>query len=505
VCAGQPVNFAIRSGQGLTFNLSAVNGTILDSNGVQITSLVALQSGFNGRFVPNTLGAYIRITSIANNTGNCFSLVPPPDATVGVLSGPIFISSSSECSPQTANQYNAYVELSGTVTNVTIEGVAAVEDPPLSNIWWRTFAPFTSYTTSVPYFAQNGNCSISGTIDLPNCSGSNVCLPQPGNVLIGATLPTCGIQDVLVSFISSSLGWIGSGSGSEYEWISIQGTPQNPVEYVLEGRNPIINPTSLSITLQTSFGGNNRVKLKIYQNGGVCVYESNVIDLLAITSPEPSIIGPTVAITTTGYYQYQVAAVPGGSYAWTLTNSAGTVPIGVTTSNIVTINNFLAGLNTIGITVTNGDGCTGTDSLPISVNLACPEVVTIQAVSGSAALNCKNLTGVVNFLPPGVTITSHEWYFGGTVLTQSGVGVTITPLDTSVIAPGDTESVTLRVYFSDSCIVTSAAYSYTRAAAVNTVSKVLKAPGGAAMNFATTNYWITTARGRACASQGGAG
>jgi len=456
VCQGQPVGFAIRSGQGLIFNLLTANGVIKDQNGIVVTSLVSIENGFNGTFTPSTTGAStITISSIANNSGGCFILSSQSPYSLTVSPGPIIVSSGAICTPNAVNQYDAYVVTSGTVSGVLVSGSGATESFPGSNYWLIrnvTHTPFVD--TEIDFIVLGGSCSAQGKITLPICNDESVCPPQPQSVTIDADVPSCGEVTKRISFISSSLGYLGSPTNAEYQWISVVfGT-----EFVLE-TGTIVNPNNLYIDLPTSFQGYN-VFLRVTLNQA-CVYDSNMVYMLANQLPNPTISGQTVGVTTTGSYQYSVTPTINGTYVWTLTNTAGTNPVGSTTSNIVTISNFLNGFNTLAVTITDANGCIASSSIIVNVALNCPQTVLIQSVvEGGGDPSCKNLKGIVSNLGA-TTIASYEWMISNAVI-QSGVGSSITDFDTSVIAAGTANNVTLRVIFANGCDITSDIYSYTK-------------------------------------------
>lgn len=454
VCQGQPVGFAIRSGQGLIFNLLTANGVIKDQNGIEVTSLVSIENGFNGTFIPSTTGSStITITSIATNVGNCYILGVQVPYSLTVNSGPIVLNSDAFCTPNTIGNYSAFVQTSGTTTGVTIKGLNATEETP--DNWWLRNQTFTvGVDTNVEYTAFGATCGVQGYIDLPVCDEDNVCPQSSLTVTIAADVPTCGEVNRTVSFIESELGYIG---GAFYQWISLINGSQ---ESVLESGDVPVNPITLSRTEQTTFYGY-EIFLRITLYGG-CVFDSNKIYMRANQLPSPTIVGTTSGVETIGTYQYQVNPVVNGTYVWTLNNIPnGTVPIGSTTSNIVTISNFAEGNNTISVTVTDGNGCTASDSLLINVALVCPQTVTITGVGGNGSPSCKDLLGSVQNLGP-TTVVSHEWIILGLVV-QSGGG-SILPFDTSGLEAGLINSITLRVTFSNGCVITSAPYSYTRCA-----------------------------------------
>lgn len=464
-CQFQEVAFKIMDGgKNLTYNLTASNGTIKDTNGNVITQLQASPTGtFNGVFVATAPSASISITAISSTGGTtCFTLTAPYTKTLSnvtfpaLLAGPSITNVDIQCSPDVLGAYWVFVTVEGVATNVTIGGqpLAGPASCGTNCQTWSTY-DITLFNNPVVLASNASGCSDSQEVaSLPNCDQSNFC-PPSAIVQISATpeSPTCGQQNVILSLDYTTLGNI---TGEQYYWYQVIGNTQFLIDSgLISGTAP--NP----ISVLSQFTPEEYVL--VIKTKDACEFYSNTLPISAGTSLAPVILGPgispdTTTISTGNTYTYTTGAIPGATYVWTLSNSNGSnQPIG-TNSNSVNISTFADGPNTINVTVTVGT-CTGTDSKTINVNLTCPEVII--GYTGVGDNECRGLSATINNLPSGVTPVSWIWYIGGVASSQTGTGVP-SNFDPSEIPAGDTEDITIQITFSNGCIITSNVEPYTR-------------------------------------------
>jgi hypothetical protein len=478
-CQWQEVAFRIvDGGAGLTYNITATNGTLTNSSGSTITTLKAVGSSgpFDGRFIATGSSASISITGITGTT-NCYTLSTNPlvkqlsSVTFPQLNpGPKIDSVTVVCSSNVFDTYDVEVKVLGSASSVTVGGGGtAIAGSCGTNcqIW---------AVSGVQLFLQNGQiavvangpggfCSDTDAItSLPDCTEEGFCPPN-GSVQIAATPepPTCGQQNVTVGVSYTTLGNL---TGEQYEWYEISGSSRSLISSgTIVGTNPPpisvlteFTPKSYELVITTK---------------GACPFTSNAIVAEAGTNIVPEILGPGIAPDTTpvqtgNTYSYSTGLIPGATYTWTLTNFNGSnQPIG-TNSNVVNISNFAGGNNTINVTVTVGT-CTATASAVVGASLSCA-TVAIEYLQGSGDNSCKNIGFTINNAPAGVTPASYTWYIGSSPA-QSGTG-NPSNFDASAVVAGNTENIRLEVIFSSGCSASSNIISYTRCACLCNSSNI---------------------------------
>jgi len=482
-CQGSEVQFKIADGgENLTYFVTVNGGLLQDLNGNPINKVQASNNGpFNAKVKITNVGSInINVTSIDGNVG-CYVLTPTSKS-ITATAGPVIENIFVQCSPNTLGHYWVHVQTSGTVTSVVLNGVAGtliggggttylIEDILLYN-------PATSVVTATN---STTGCTATQILEsLPNCDEPDNFCPQPPqivNIVANPPSPTCGIENVSILFNNSSLGVL---NGEQYAWYEVIGNSELLISSgTIDPLTVLPNVQGVPNLVVSSSNQEKTYKLRITTQG-VCSFDSESTSVVAGSTITPAITGPITGIMTTGNYNYFVADIPGATYTWTLTNTSGTnQPIGDGTAN-VTITNFTEGNNTINVSVVSG-GCSGSDSLLIVVDLDCPQTIIVQPVGGSGSNNCKNLTYTLNNNTS--AILSYRWLIDGAVVASGGSTVSI--LDTSTIVAGDTVDVELEITFADGCIVTSAAYEYTKCSCMcdtnNTCLTILnQASGGAA-------------------------
>ena len=454
-CQGNDILFKIiDNGVGLTYNITSSGGTLLDIVTEQpINQLQAVNNGaYNAKIrVINSGTNSVSITISSTAAPSCYVVVPITKLLDGI-EGPVIINKGATCAHP--NQYDAFVTITGPVTSVTIDGHAATQVGNTWSVFGRPTPPLLEATIAASTFT----CSITDILDIPNCDPQNFCPPvQPVNIASIPASPTCGGENVSVVFNSTGLGVI---EGLEYQWVEVIGG----VDFALMSGtidSSTMLPNVNGVPNLEVFSGNTPkyYRLSIISNG-VCINNSDLIEIVAGSNITPVITGLTTGVMTGQSYNYSTQSIPGATYVWTLSNTNGSnQPVGTNSSSVV-ISTFAPGNNTINVTVTSG-ACSGSASLVVTADLSCPQSITIQPVAGVGDTSCRNLTYTIN---NGTSITSHRWLVDG-ISYQSG-GAVIANLNLTNIPAGGIVDIVLEVTFANGCIVESTEYEYTRCSCI---------------------------------------
>lgn len=452
-------------GLNLTYNVqlsSAQAGVLTDLSGNTISTLQANNTGtYNAKIKgSNSTGSTaiynFVITGVSGNA--CYSLSSPtitksfsvqPGPKIGIITASCDNACQRDC-------YTISVAVSGHVTSVVIGGVAATNIG--GGIWQADVQTLTP--PLIEAYSSLAGCSDSEQMTvLPDCDGRAQCPEQTVVISANPASPTCGVQTVSLYYVYSTLGNI---DGESYAWYK---NTNGIMQLITSG---VISGTPPQLDVLSSFTNEDYI-LVITTNNGICEYTSNVETVYADTELAPEIFGagilPDTTILVTGQtYSYSTGFVPGATYTWTLSNTAGTdQPIG-TNSNAISISSFVDGPNIINLTVTNGV-CTGSTSVTLDVGLSCPQITL--GLTGSGSNTCRGIAAVIvpETIPPGVTVSSYAWYIGGSMSSQSGT-FPIVNFDSSEIEAGAEEDITIRITFSNGCTAESSALTYTRCSCI---------------------------------------
>jgi hypothetical protein len=465
ICQGSEVRFRINDGgANLTYNVQVDGGSTvgyisnLNTPPVAISQLAASNT-FNAKLnlnpQSNVTSVVIKITSISGQ--NCYTLQPSNiSATVTVNPGPNIRAITIQCDQQQINKYNVSVQINGTASAVTIGG-ESLSFNPSTQVWEGQSLVLSGPSVQIIATNLSGTCQDLEVRTLPDCNNINeFCLLNQTVEISGTPAsPTCGSQNVTIGLNYSTLGNI---TGEQYAWYEVIGSVESLITSgtILGAAPPAISVFSDSTPRE--------YMLVIKTKNGVCEYYSNNLEVVAGDSLNPQIVGSgitpdTTPIVTGSTYSYSTGSIPGATYSWTLTNSNGSnQPIG-TNSNVINISNFAGGSNTINVTVTVGN-CTGTGSASVNVGLTCPDIDLWYFLPGDDT--CRGVQVTINNMPSGVTSDSFIWYIDG-VPAYSGTGTPIS-FGTAVVEAGSTVDITVQITFSNGCVVTSEAFSYTRCA-----------------------------------------
>lgn len=196
--------------------------------------------------------------------------------------------------------------------------------------------------------------------------------------------------------------------------------------------------------------------------------------------------------TTAGSLTVMATAVPPGLTVTTITNTNGMVTALVTATCNATV-----GVNTVGLTVTDGNGAMATANLTVNVAANTPPVLTYnnQSVGGTGGLTINPATGPSDNGSIDSLVLQSQGTYTGTISVNNSTGV----VTISNAAPIGTHTITIRA--TDNCMVSTDA-SFTLIVGNNaptitaggTFTRQQSSPAGAAVQVATVND-IETAAG----------
>ena len=436
VCVGNPLNFRVQDGgKGATYVVTASGGTLSSS------TITAIFTGWNGVFTPTDTNGSI---SIAVSNNSC-DTVTPTSITVTSTAGPLITSGSAVCS-ETSDDITATITITGTATQVSINGTIAT---PLGGGSYRVTG-ISKSLTSVIALASNGTCSDTLEIVIPTCNTE-----CEGTVTIASDSPTCGIANTTVYQTQyNNMGYL---PGSTWQWYEVVGN----TDILIVGQSGVIGNDLLITPLTvTSSASERRFYLEITKPNG-CKKYSNTVSVIAGNAIQANILTQILTANTGQTITYQGNVVTGATYEWKLFNSLVPSGVVISTTSSATIQFITPGLNTISYTIIPPNCPPDTDSIGVNVGVNCDGMsATITEPLG--ANTCTNLLGSFNTGFTGTTMQAWEWLING-VSVQSGGGTSIDIFDASAVTPGATVTVTLRVTFSNTCIK-EATKSYTRCA-----------------------------------------
>jgi len=483
-CEGESIQFRIDDGgKNLTYelftNAGDLSGTVTTaaaSGGTSISTLKAsTQDSPNWAYynVPVSLttipenSTYTSRMTVSNAIDKGCNTIVSTLLNVIVKPTPKVIGVIHSCVPNQPNPYLYNLEVITNYQNVTVKVTGQTGAVTLNYIGtsvggqFRFTNPANSpiqgpgITTEI-YFPQG--CSVKKSQNLPSCSPGQACPPPESvDILIAATpeSPTCSNNENVQLAFQYATG-LGSLTGKQYTWYVGSNNNFVPAAIVGDPNPGTIGPNNSIPVLDTvSQPSTEQYKLTISE-GGSCDYDSNIIQVYSLGTPisaditGPGAQGDPTPILTNTTYNYSVNAVPNATYAWTLTNSNGTVNIG-TNTNTVQISNFISGPNIIGVTITTSNGCSESGTATVNVSGNCSGVLVTTALKSPLNPTCSNVEGTVGPIPSGYNVVSYEWrvsYNGGSTYTavQSGTSLPIADLDTSIIPAGQLNAkIVLRV------------------------------------------------------------
>ncbi len=443
-CVGQPIPFRVRdNGAFATYTLSS-NGS-----GTLPASIQAVDSGYNGQFIPNSVNGIIRITGVSDNCNTTTT----PQINVVSIAPPVISSAISSCANDNTNTVT--VTTTG-ATGVTVEGVAAVETPALSGIYIRSNI---TNLADVDIIATNASgCTSTQNLALGSCE----C--PVGELFITSSGNTCGQGTATVQFSGDTLGIDGTWF---YTFQQMSG-----IDYIdldLPAFFPVI-PLSPAPTanIPTSIGEVKSIRLKAYNPTNDCTYYSAPTTVTAINPPIGLSIASSVQLPVQTGVPIQFTTQQGYlSYVW-----SGDVA-GNTYQSTTKIFNT-PGTYQATVTVCSAVGCCEVINLVFDVVQACSPAILFGTPSSGL---CSDITVAAT---GGVGAKTYEVF--GTYINVASTAVpgsnTIT-IPTSVVPQGQSDSLLVTVTDSNGCIA-NLTIPYTRCSCIcdtgNVCSNVISAP-----------------------------
>jgi Big-like domain-containing protein/PKD domain-containing protein len=376
VCAGSTGNQASGPAGATTYAWSITNGTITSATNIQTITYTAGSAASNSGNVTLSLTVTNASSCSASNSANVPVNALPSTPTITPNPTPVCAGSTGNqaSGPEGATTY-AWSITNGTITSAT-------------NIQTITY---TAGSTG----SNSGNVTLSLTVtNGSSCSASN-----SANVPINAVPAAPTITPNPSSVCASSTGNQASGpaGATTYAWSITNGTITSAT-----------NIQTITYTAGSTGSNSGNVTLNLTVTNASGCGASNSANVAINASPAAPTITPNpspVCESSTG----NQASGPAGAttYAWTITN--GTI---TSATNIQTIT-YTAGSTgsnggnvTLGLTVTNANGCGASNSANVTINPQ-PAQPTITAPSNVQ----PNSTGNTASGPAGAT--TYAWQISG--------------------------------------------------------------------------------------------
>jgi gliding motility-associated-like protein len=380
ICAGNTLNLTSNTVVGAIYSWTGPNGF---TSPLEDPTIINASTAATGTY------------SLTITVNGCTSTVSTVSVTVnpGPLA-PTLTSNSPVCAGTTLN-LNSNTYSGATYSWTGPNGFTSpLEDPSITSV---TTAASGTYTLNVVV----GGCpAVQSTITVS-------ITPSPAAPSAAANTPLC--EGSTLNLISNTV------VGATYSWTG-PNSFTSPLEDPTISNVPVANSGTYSVTITV--------------NG--CSSQAGTVAV--VVNPNPiAVAGTSTAICD--YDSVQFNASGGGSYAWSPTTGLSATNI---SNPFCAINNT----TTYTLTVTDGNGCTDTDQITITVNAA------PIADAGTSQTLCSGDT--VNITATGGS--TYSWN-GGVLVNASGANQTVNPpaITTYTVVVTDvnncsaTDSVTINV------------------------------------------------------------
>jgi gliding motility-associated-like protein len=273
---------------------------------------------------------------------------------------------------------HTYYSPCNTFTAIMNPGATVIGTLSLSSL---TIPTTGTITGTIPISTAPGAYTI--TVTSSNTAASSATFPITVNsctnsITTGVVSPIayCPFHNVIVPFTSN--GTFTSGNIFTAQLSDAVGsfaTPTNIGTLAMSGTNPSGNiPAGIPGGTPAGIG----YRIRVVSSLPPVIGTDNGTNITIYPLPMTSGITPVTAVCVGDNQVYSVTATAGSTYNWSVTG--GTVIAGAGT-NSVTINWTTAGVQTITVTETNSNGCTGS---PITVNItvnSCSTTITTGSIN----------------------------------------------------------------------------------------------------------------------------
>ncbi len=320
------------------------------------------------------------------NTNGCAAITP---TTLGVTVNPAPLPTlSGPSSPMVNSTGNVYTTQGGmSAYTWTVSGGGSITSGGTSgsNSVTVTWITPGANTVSVNYSNSNGCSGATATsypvtvipLSAPVITGpSAACAGSTGNVYVTQTGMTAYTWSI------SSGGTITSGgSGTDH-----------------------------TVTVTWNNPGTQTVSVNYTDNYGYTPASPTSYPVTVNAMPSPTLAGPAVVCASSTGNVYTTQSGMSG-YSWTVSAGGSITTGGTSASNNVTISWITAGLNSVSVNYTNGNGCTAVSagSYAVTVN---PQPIPV--ISGNSSV-CINSTGNVYTTQPGMSAYTWTISSGGSI------------------------------------------------------------------------------------------
>ncbi len=358
ICAGNTLNLTSNTIVGATYSWTGPNG---------------FNSPLEDPTISNATTAATGTYSLTVTVNGCTSTVSTVSVTVNPgPSAPTLTSNSPLCQGSTLN-LNSNTYVGGTYSWTGPNGFSSpLEDPSISSV---TPAASGTYTLNVVV----GGCpAVQSTITVS-------VTPSPAAPTAGANSPVCEGNSLNLTsntVVGATYSWTGPNSFS------------SPLEDPTISNVPVANSGTYSVTITV--------------NG--CVSQAGTINV--IVNPNPTAVaGNAASICDNDSVQFNASG--GGSYTW----SPGT---GLSATNISNPFCTVNSTTTYTLTVTDGNGCTDTDQITVTVNASpIADAGVSQSLCSGDTINITATGGL-----------TYSWN-GGVLVNANGANQSVNPSNTT--------------------------------------------------------------------------
>lgn len=372
-CNNSTIIYSVPNNTGSTYNWTVTGGTIIAGGTTNQVTVQWVNVGTQTLTVVETDISGTCSATTVHNVGVTYQPVPAITGDANTCTGDEVTYSTPDVPGSTYAW--SLPSLGGTFTSGTTSHTVTVE-------WMLTGA------RTIQVVETNGNCTATATLTV------NVG-KTPTSTAIARITPA---GNVAVACVNQTITYGTTNTGNDFLW-------------TVSGGSIIGSNTSYQVTVEWTTVGSHTITLKETATGTDC--STTVTQVVNVEDqPVPNISGAT-PVCTGDIKTYSVTAVPGHTYAWSI--SGGGNIMSSATSSSVDVEWTTAGTWTVDIVQSNATGnCTATSSLTVVVNQT-----PVQTVITGAETVCNG-----SVQPYSVTAIGGQEYTwtvtGGTITT--GVG-----------------------------------------------------------------------------------
>jgi hypothetical protein len=332
------------------------------------------------------------VAGTANGGDSTFTTLATPATVITNPASNILVTSAQLNGNVNANGFSTTVSFEWGLTAAYGNSIAAIPGTVTGSVAIDVLANLGGLLTNTTYHYRCVGTSVGGTIYGLDQSFLTGCPPVgPAGPITGSTSLCAGSTGQVYSIAP-----IVNATG--YAWTAPAGAT------ITAGQGT----TSITVTFGTTSGN-----VSVYGTGPCGNGAPNSLAVTVNPLPVPTITGPATACqgTTNSVYTTQASMT---GYNWTV--SAGGMITAGTGTNAITVTWNTAGAQSVGVTYTNGNGCTAASpgTYNVTVNAA-----PVPVITGPTSM-CVN-SGFYNYSTQG-GFTNYVWTISGGGMITFGQG-----------------------------------------------------------------------------------